>query len=891
MKRTLLILALLCASPLFAQQQIPITGGVVTADLSSGVTSFKVNLNQNVSSVVLTGQHPGSGGNTVICTLFFVQDATGGWTVTFGGNITGGFAVNATPLFTTVEQFAFDFTSNTWYVINAGSAGASGISGSGTANDIAMFTGPFSIGNGPINVAGGVTSSSNPFSQPASLFNCVNSASGTTNGLLVTRDASGNCINLPAAQTTKIVGVVYTGGGTSGVALICKIGTCPVTLDNTSVIDDCIIAASSGAQGHDAGPTCPTGVQQLGIAQSVNAGTGTAANVDVFISDIQSGPSGPVQTLQVNGVTLAGTLDNFNATTPAAQANNQNLVFQTDNATPTSNVSVEVPLATTGQLGLIELARDLCGTDVAPIVCGIQQIPVTFTSPAANDVICFPTSSTLANCKQGVPIRTVSGNSDAILSTDRVSDVRYTASSGATAVSLTQAGTGAFTNNITMVVTNAQGTGAVTITPATSTINGASTLVIPAGNYCFIYSDNSNYFANCGQTGGGSSITGSGTNNTMTKWTGAASIGNSSATDDGTNPTRTPNGLNTAANGNYDEWTVDTGGVTANKLACRSSNNKAQICATSTTQGVLGVALTTQTSGQTVQVCWAAHCSVIPSNNTTSGHWLIPSTSVAGDVDDTGSTVQPTGTQTFLAETTVTAPAVVATTILSPDAVAAASGGKPFTLEVNGTVTGIVANLNSSTPAPGAGFLAVTPAASTSGNTTSIINKVAISGNTSTVATVGTMSGSAGAITCDDGNKNVTTSSCAASASQIPSSIRTRGLVFSYGDPGGSAITAGSTATDYMTVPFACTISAYNILVDAGTVTIKFWKVATGTAIPTSGNSISTSGVSISSGTAIHSTTVTDFTTTAVSANDIIAMNVSTVATAKFVSATLECDQ
>src|SRR4029077_12152239 len=90
MKRTLLILALLCASPLLAQQQIPITGGVVTADLSSGVTSFKVNLNQNVTSVVLTGQHPGSGGNTVVCTLFFVQDATGGWTVTFGGNITGG---------------------------------------------------------------------------------------------------------------------------------------------------------------------------------------------------------------------------------------------------------------------------------------------------------------------------------------------------------------------------------------------------------------------------------------------------------------------------------------------------------------------------------------------------------------------------------------------------------------------------------------------------------------------------------------------------------------------------------------------------------------------------------------------------------------------------------
>ena len=155
---------------------------------------------------------------------------------------------------------------------------------------------------------------------------------------------------------------------------------------------------------------------------------------------------------------------------------------------------------------------------VAPIVCGIQHIPVTFTSPAANDVICFPTSSTLANCKQGVPIRTVSGNTDAILSTDRVSDVRYTASSGATAVTLTQAGTGAFTNNFTMVVTNAQGTGAVTITPATSTINGAATLVIPAGSYCFIYSDNSNYFANCGQSAGGSAGTVTSVGQTVPSW-------------------------------------------------------------------------------------------------------------------------------------------------------------------------------------------------------------------------------------------------------------------------------------------------------------------------------------------------------------------------------------
>jgi hypothetical protein len=135
------------------------------------------------------------------------------------------------------------------------------------------------------------------------------------------------------------------------------------------------------------------------------------------------------------------------------------------------------------------------------------------------------------------------------------------------------------------------------------------------------------------------------------------------------------------------------------------------------------------------------------------------------------------------------------------------------------------------------------------------------------------------------------TNATALPSSALPTSARTRAIAFTIGDPGGSALTAASTTTAYVTVPFACTISAYNLLVDAGTITVKFWKVATGTAIPTSANSINTSGVSISSGTAIHSSTVTDFTSTAVSANDILAVNVTTVATAKFLNAVIECTQ
>jgi hypothetical protein len=108
------------------------------------------------------------------------------------------------------------------------------------------------------------------------------------------------------------------------------------------------------------------------------------------------------------------------------------------------------------------------------------------------------------------------------------------------------------------------------------------------------------------------------------------------------------------------------------------------------------------------------------------------------------------------------------------------------------------------------------------------------------------------------------------------------------------SVASGSPAlisdTAYFTVPHACTIAAWNITVNAGTATFDIWKVVTGTAIPTSSNSITASAQpAISTGTAIHSTTLTGW-TTAVSANDIVAIDLKTVSTATFASIVVECD-
>ena len=106
-------------------------------------------------------------------------------------------------------------------------------------------------------------------------------------------------------------------------------------------------------------------------------------------------------------------------------------------------------------------------------------------------------------------------------------------------------------------------------------------------------------------------------------------------------------------------------------------------------------------------------------------------------------------------------------------------------------------------------------------------------------------------------------------------------------DGGGSAVTTGQKGT-YPVCVYAGTITAYTITVDTGTCTAKFWKKATGTAIPTVSDNINTSGVAISSGTVIRSTTVSDFTTTAVAANDIFALNLTAVSGATKIFVCLE---
>ena len=110
----------------------------------------------------------------------------------------------------------------------------------------------------------------------------------------------------------------------------------------------------------------------------------------------------------------------------------------------------------------------------------------------------------------------------------------------------------------------------------------------------------------------------------------------------------------------------------------------------------------------------------------------------------------------------------------------------------------------------------------------------------------------------------------------------------------GAALASGVNPA-YFTVPYACTIQAWNIAVSpADTATIDIWRLATGTAIPTVSNTITASAVpAISTGTAVHSTVTTGWCgtgTCAIAANDIIGINLKAVGgTATFANLTVQC--
>ncbi len=94
---------------------------------------------------------------------------------------------------------------------------------------------------------------------------------------------------------------------------------------------------------------------------------------------------------------------------------------------------------------------------------------------------------------------------------------------------------------------------------------------------------------------------------------------------------------------------------------------------------------------------------------------------------------------------------------------------------------------------------------------------------------------------------------------------------------GATALTAAQTV--YSVAPAGFTIATCEITtVPADTATFKVWRIATtGTAVPTVSNSINTSGISIATGSLLRTTSLGDFTSLVIAAEDALAVNLVSV--------------
>jgi len=420
------------------------------------------------------------------------------------------------------------------------------------------------------------------------------------------------------------------------------------------------------------------------------------------------------------------------------------------------------PTVTSGHIaGFLNNTGNLTLQDLGPTSGnpGDTFITAQITNVREGDSLCWDATAspaaTFVNCTEGVPVNTQSGTTYTIdCGTDRGSYLLFTSSSPI-AVTLPQAsnGTACDSNFFTFIRTI---NGTLTVTPTVSTIDdgggAGATLVISPGYGTSIFSDNTNYSAKVGPY------------------------------RENPKPLMNIEGFDVNTLGAY-QWQATNNastGTVLNKMICDDGAGKVQTCAFATaatnnpvgsaTNGVKAAPGTTGLTG----VCTIGFCSVIFDNSATALHFAQLSTTVNGDLHDTGSTSPPTNGQPYWFVFSGNGGAGTAAIIrnLSPSELnaAAINGGGKTTIQINGTGTQPVANFVNGT--------GITLSPVNSGNTTTITVNGS-SGGYSTLENSGTAitqratlnfipSGSTN-VTCVD-NSGATRSDCTISGNPGPPS-------------------------------------------------------------------------------------------------------------------------
>lgn len=310
----------------------------------------------------------------------------------------------------------------------------------------------------------------------AAVFVCLllSSATGQNNtattsfntGTISSSGGSFTLINAIGGMTAGFEYKIVGGPGTLNiVASGCFTdGTCDV-LNTYTTVANTIVA-----------PTISKPYVKFTVTASWTGGSGVSVKVNALSTIARKGSGGGGTWGSITG-TLSDQTD-LQAALDAKLSIANNLSEIASPSAARGNLNAQINLGITAKTG--------SGTEVPGL---------TSTSLTDGDVLCYASSGTTwKNCEPGISSNTQTGTSYALVTGDKSKSVTF-ANGSAIAVSLAQAGTTGFDAlwNVWVRNINAKGGSNVTITPTTSTIGGASTLVLIPGQGCLVKSDGANY--------------------------------------------------------------------------------------------------------------------------------------------------------------------------------------------------------------------------------------------------------------------------------------------------------------------------------------------------------------------------------------------------------------
>lgn len=204
-----------------------------------------------------------------------VDNGTANITITATGNINGASTLVLTP----GQSASIFYGTSTWW---AAVANPTVTPPAGSSGDLQMNSGSSTFAAAHLNDTGSrINATESIDTETNAIFWEIPNASvtGTTNNkLAIFTGAPSTAVIANTGNLTGIIGIVATGGGTTGTAKIAVSGQATCVFDGATVAGDFVQASgTAGGDCHDAGATDPTGVAVIGQVLSTNGGAGTYA--------------------------------------------------------------------------------------------------------------------------------------------------------------------------------------------------------------------------------------------------------------------------------------------------------------------------------------------------------------------------------------------------------------------------------------------------------------------------------------------------------------------------------------------------------------------------------------------------------------------------------------